>query len=63
MAKTDLVKKKVVGLDLDTYARLSKLAANLRAANPEGGFVSMSAAVAALLDLWEKQKAMENGSN
>ena len=48
----DLVKKKTVNFDLDTYERLSKLAAQLRMDNPGGGFVSMSAAVARLLDSW-----------
>ena len=50
----DLVKKKTVNFDLDTYERLSKLAAQLRMDNPGGGFVSMSAAVAVLLDGFEK---------
>ena len=54
MANTDLVKKKPVALEVATYERLSKLAAQLRIDNPGGGFVSMSTAVAVLLDKWEE---------
>lgn len=54
MAKSDLVKKKPVALEVATYERLSKLAAQLRIDNPGGGFVSMSTAVGVLLDGWEK---------
>ena len=54
MANTDLVKKKPVALEVATYERLSKLAAQLRIDNPGGGFVSMSTAVGVLLDGWEK---------
>ena len=49
MAKEE---KKSVALELSVYAKLSKLAADLRAANPGGGFVSMSAAVGVLLDAY-----------
>ena len=52
MANTDLVKKKPVALEVATYERLSKLAAQLRIDNPGGGFVSMSTAVAKLLDVF-----------
>ena len=54
MANNDLVKKKPVALELDTYEQLSKLAAQLRIDNPGGGFVSMSAAVAVLLGGWKE---------
>lgn len=54
MANTDLVKKKPVALEVTTYERLSKLAAQLRIDNPGGGFVSMSTAVSRLLDKWEE---------
>jgi len=57
MANNDLVKKKTIALDPDTYERLSKLAAQLRIANPGGGFVSMSAAVGVLLEGWEALEA------
>ena len=53
MANNDLVKKKPVALEVATYERLSKLAAQLRIDNPGGGFVSMSAAVGVLLDDYE----------
>jgi hypothetical protein len=53
MANNDLVKKKPVALEVATYERLSKLAAQLRIDNPGGGFVSMSTAVGVLLDRWE----------
>ena len=56
----DLVKKKTVNFDLDTYERLSKLAAQLRMDNPGGGFVSMSAAVAVLLDHWQRVQVQGN---
>lgn len=51
MAKEE---RKSVALEIDTYSRLSKLAADLRSANPGGGFVSMSVAVRVLLDKWEE---------
>ena len=54
MANNDLAKKKPVALEVATYERLSKLAAQLRIDNPGGGFVSMSTAVGVLLDGWEK---------
>ena len=54
MANTDLVKKKPVALEVATYERLSKLAAQLRIDSPGGSFVSMSTAVAVLLDKWEE---------
>ena len=56
----DLVKKKTVNFDLDTYERLSKLAAQLRMDNPGGGFVSMSAAVTVLLDHWDRVQVQWN---
>ena len=55
MANTDLVKKKPVALEVATYERLSKLAAQLRIDSPGGGFVSMSTAVAVLLDSWDEK--------
>ena len=55
MANTDLVKKKPVSLEVATYERLSKLAAQLRIDNPGGGFVSMSTAVERLLNLWDEK--------
>ena len=57
MANNDLVKKKPVALDVDTYERLSKLAAQLRIDNPGGGFVSMSTAVGVLLQAWDALEA------
>lgn len=54
MANNDLVKKKPVALEVATYERLSKLAAQLRIANPGGGFVSMSTAVGVLLEGWKE---------
>ena len=59
MANNDLVKKKVVALEMATYERLSKLAAQLRIANPGGGFVSMSTAVERLLNSFEVLKKCE----
>ena len=56
MANNDLVKKKPVALEVATYERLSKLAAQLRIDNPGGGFVSMSTAVERLLNLWDAWK-------
>jgi len=56
----DLVKKKTIALDLDTYERLSKFAAQLRIDNPGGGFVSMGAAVYVLLDHWERVQVHGN---
>ena len=56
MANNDLVKKKPVALEVATYKRLSDLAAQLRIDNPDGGFVSMSAAVEGLLNLWDAWK-------
>jgi hypothetical protein len=59
MAKEE---KKSVALDLSVYIKLSKLAADLRSANPGGGFVSMSVAVGRLLDAYEEMseiKAMQ----
>jgi len=56
MANNDLVKKKPVALEVATYERLSKLAAQLRIANPGGGFVSMSTAVERLLNFWDAWK-------
>lgn len=50
MANSDLVKKKPVALEVATYERLSKLAAQMRIDSPGGSFVSMSAAVGLLLD-------------
>ena len=55
MANNNLVKKKPVALEVATYERLSKLAAQLRIDNPGGGFVSMSTAVERLLNLWDVQ--------
>ena len=55
MANTDLVKKKPVALEVATYERLSKLAAQLRIDSPGGSFVSMSTAVGVLLDHWENR--------
>ena len=55
MANSDSVKKKPVALDVATYERLSKLAAQLRINNPGGGFVSMSTAVGVLLDSWDEK--------
>jgi hypothetical protein len=52
----DLVKKKTIALDYDTYERLSKLAAQLRIDNPGGGFVSMGAAVGVLLDMRDARR-------
>jgi len=52
--------KKPVALDLDTYERLSRLAAQLRIDNPGGGFVSMSTAVAKLLDGWKELERIAN---
>ena len=52
MAKEE---KKSVALEFSVYAKLSKLAADLRAANPGGGFVSMSTAVERLLNFWDKK--------
>jgi len=43
-----------IALEVATYERLSKLAAQLRIDNPGGGFVSMSTAVEVLLDAYEK---------
>jgi hypothetical protein len=59
MANNDLVKKKPVALEVATYERLSKLAAQLRIDNPGGRFVSMSAAVGVLLNTLEVLKKCE----
>ena len=61
MANTDLVKKKPVALEVATYERLSKLAAQLRIDNPGGRFVSMSAAVERLLNLWDEKTIEPKG--
>lgn len=53
----DLVKKKTINLDLDTYERLSKFAAQLRVNS--GAYVSMSAAVGVLLDGFDVLKKCE----
>jgi len=52
MVNNDLVKKKTIALDPDTYERLSKFAAQMRIDNPGGGFVSMGTAVGVLLDAY-----------
>jgi hypothetical protein len=52
MAKDE---KKNIALHLDTYERLSRLAAQLRIDNPGGRFVSMSEAVGLLLDKQKNQ--------
>lgn len=49
MENKDLIRKKSIALDTQTYERLSKFAAQLRLNSEGGAFVSMGAAVAVLL--------------
>jgi hypothetical protein len=58
----DLIKKRTIALDYETYERLSKFAAQLRIDNPGGGFVSMGAAVGVLLDHYARVQVQVQGN-
>jgi hypothetical protein len=57
----DLVKKKSIAIRPETYARLTRLAAELKLTRLDGGMVSLDMAVGVLLDKWEKwnERAIE----
>jgi hypothetical protein len=48
----DLVKKRTISLYPETYARLTRLAAELKLQRLDGGMVSLDMAVGVLLDGW-----------
>jgi hypothetical protein len=50
----DLVKKKSIAIRPETYARLTRLAAELKLKREDGGMVSLDMAVVVLLDGWKE---------
>ncbi len=50
----DLVKKKSIALNPETYTRLTRLAAELKLQRLDGGMVSLDMAVGVLLDFYKK---------
>jgi hypothetical protein len=50
----DLVKKKSIAIRPETYARLTRLAAELKLQRLDGGMVSLDMAVGVLLDFHKK---------
>ena len=52
----DLIKKKSIAIRPETYARLTRLAAELKLQREDGGMVSLDMAVGVLLDTYEEQR-------
>jgi hypothetical protein len=52
----DLVKKKSIAIRPETYARLTRLAAELKLQREDGGMVSLDMAVGVLLDTYEERR-------
>jgi hypothetical protein len=59
----DLVKKKSIAIRLETYARLTRLAAELKLQRLDGGMVSLDMAVDRLLNLYDAwREGQEDGA-
>jgi hypothetical protein len=56
----DLVKKKSIAIRPETYARLTRLAAELKLTRLDGGMVSLDMAVGVLLDHYARVQVQGN---